>query len=325
MSTDTPITDGLPAGLPLGTVYMLRFGGGTAEYEFVSAESYRQLKRELSALSASRASVPVTSDMMNVGADELREAFTHAQQRAQLPVCCKARIRGNDRSRPKPAGERVGVPVEQENPVVGHKTMSDGSHIPLRQDEADSLLARIDAAQKRRETAMPDEQSAIRHMWDGWYRLKDFGWNDATYCPKDGSEFDAIEAGSTGIHKCSYQGEWPKGHWWIHADGDLWPSLPILFRLAQSTAEPTAQAPISPIWYDCARSACQSAMQCRSPESCASSQVPQPAEVARAELPEACYTHRLSSRICERGTKGCIVEHNRFSAAANKKPPEGGV
>jgi hypothetical protein len=116
------------------------------------------------------------------------------------------------------------------NPVVGHKTMKDGSHLPIRQDEADRLLEQIEQEKARRETLMPDEKSAIHAMFDGWLRLKDFGWREAIYCPKDGTPFEVIEAGSTGIHRCHYSGEWPNGHWWVEDEGDLWPSRPILFR-----------------------------------------------------------------------------------------------
>jgi hypothetical protein len=77
---------------------------------------------------------------------------------------------------------------------------------------------------------MPDERAALRHMFDGWYRLKELGWREAIYCPKDGTHFQAIEAGSTGIHDCNYLGEWPKGAWWIY-DGDMSPSHPVLFKL----------------------------------------------------------------------------------------------
>lgn len=41
------------------------------------------------------------------------------------------------------------------------------------------------------------------------------GWREASYCPKDGTHFQAIEAGSTGIHDANYTGEWPNGSWWI--------------------------------------------------------------------------------------------------------------
>ncbi len=75
------------------------------------------------------------------------------------------------------------------------------------------------------------DTAAIERMFSAYQELKRLGWNDAIYCPKDGTWFDAIEAGSTGIHNCRYEGEWPKGSWWIADAGDLWPSRPILFRL----------------------------------------------------------------------------------------------
>ena len=116
--------------------------------------------------------------------------------------------------------------------IVGHKTMADGSHQPLYESEANALMESVRADEARRETAMPTEQDAIRHMFDGWLQLKEkFGWRDAVHCPKDGTVFEVIEAGSTGIHDCIYQGEWPKGSWLALADGDLWPSRPVLFRL----------------------------------------------------------------------------------------------
>ena len=60
--------------------------------------------------------------------------------------------------------------------------------------------------------------------------MKRLGWNDAIYCPKDGSLFLVIEPGSTGRHVAHYDGEWPKGTWWVHEAGDLWPSRPCLFK-----------------------------------------------------------------------------------------------
>lgn len=62
--------------------------------------------------------------------------------------------------------------------------------------------------------------------------------NDAVYCPKDGTVFDAIEVGSTGIHPCHYDGEWPHGSWWTHEAGDLWPSRPCLFRKRSTSGAP---------------------------------------------------------------------------------------
>jgi hypothetical protein len=118
--------------------------------------------------------------------------------------------------------------------IVGHKTFQDGygfRHEPLYESEADALIAQCDAADARRKEAMPDEASAIRALFDAYTRLKDLGWNDPVYCPKDGSVFKVIEAGSTGIHDCIYEGTWPTGSWWIISDGDMWPSRPTLFKV----------------------------------------------------------------------------------------------
>ena len=99
------------------------------------------------------------------------------------------------------------------------------------------LLKAAKAQADRRAAEMPTEQDAIDRMFQCYQRLKELGWNDAIYCPKDGTVFDVIEAGSTGIFPCHYQGEWPKGSWWTHANEDLWPSRPTVFRTAWRHAE----------------------------------------------------------------------------------------
>ena len=124
--------------------------------------------------------------------------------------------------------------VAKEDSVVGHKTFCDDDgnrwHEPLRQSKADELWKQVEAARERREQLMPTEADCLRMLGDLSERLRELGWRDAIYCPKDGTPFDVIEFGSTGIHTCHYDGEWPNGHWWVHAAGDLWPSRPILFR-----------------------------------------------------------------------------------------------
>ena len=119
--------------------------------------------------------------------------------------------------------------------IVGHKTYlnDDGitfRHEPLYEGEADKLLAQIEVDDKRRAEAMPDEQAAIRQMFDAWRRLKDFGWREPMYCPKDGSEFLIIEAGSTGIFSCNYMGEWPDGSYVSHDEHDSYPANPAMFK-----------------------------------------------------------------------------------------------
>jgi hypothetical protein len=97
-------------------------------------------------------------------------------------------------------------------------------------ESADRIFDAIDRAKQRMADAMPTERDALEVMFAAYDRLRAFGWCDAIYCPKDGTVFDAIEAGSTGIFPCHYSGEWPDGHWWVEDGGDLWPSRPILFR-----------------------------------------------------------------------------------------------
>jgi len=95
----------------------------------------------------------------------------------------------------------------------------------------EQLWAEVMKAKEQRAIDMPDDHAALMALGRAYQRLRDLGWREAMYCPKDGTVFDAMEAGSTGIHDCYYEGEWPKGSWWILADGDMWPSSPILFRL----------------------------------------------------------------------------------------------
>jgi hypothetical protein len=100
--------------------------------------------------------------------------------------------------------------------------------------EFDALIAECDKRKAERAEKMPDENAALMQMFEAYQRLQEMGWSDAIYCPKDGSVFSAISAGSTGIHKCNYTGEWPKGSWWIY-DGDMWPAHPILWRKRNDT------------------------------------------------------------------------------------------
>ena len=99
---------------------------------------------------------------------------------------------------------------------------------------AEKIWAAVQAKKIALAEAMPNDQVALDSMFDAYIRLKDLGWREAIYCPKDGTLFDVMEAGSTGIHTCHYEGEWPTGSWWVHHDDDLWPSRPILFREKQN-------------------------------------------------------------------------------------------
>jgi hypothetical protein len=109
----------------------------------------------------------------------------------------------------------------------------------MTEKEALSLFERADAEKAQRAADMPNDKAALSAMFTGYQRLEELGWRDAIYCPKDGTVFDAIEPGSTGIHDCHYMGEWPNGSWWVHEAGDLWPSHPCLFRLKTAKNPPS--------------------------------------------------------------------------------------
>lgn len=98
---------------------------------------------------------------------------------------------------------------------------------------ARDLWAEAEAQKAKRAEQWPTEQDAVNTINQCYHRLKDLGWDDPEYCPKDGSALDLIEVGSTGIHRGFYLGEWPGGTWEIPDErGDLWSSRPILARAA---------------------------------------------------------------------------------------------
>lgn len=99
-----------------------------------------------------------------------------------------------------------------DDPIVGHKIMMNGTTQPLRESEADAIWEAIEADEKRRLVDMPTSRSALSAMCSARTRLKDLGWRDGIYCPKDGSAFAVCEVGSTGMWKGFYQGKWPDGH-----------------------------------------------------------------------------------------------------------------
>jgi len=93
---------------------------------------------------------------------------------------------------------------------------------------AEMIWAEVEGQRRTRAANMPTEQRAISTLFDAWYRLKELGWREACYAPRDGRLCEFVECGSTGIHQ-GHADE--NGRIWLHADGDLWPSNPVLFRI----------------------------------------------------------------------------------------------
>lgn len=119
--------------------------------------------------------------------------------------------------------------------IVGHKTIAAGDrdpetgfpvfrHEPLTKAEREALWKHAENRDRERKERMPDERAAINALFDAWRRLKDFGWKEPQYCPKDGSDFKVIELGSTGIFDCHYQGKWPDGLYMVSDEHDVHPT-----------------------------------------------------------------------------------------------------
>ena len=132
----------------------------------------------------------------------------------------------------------------------GHVTLDDGSHIPLTKDGAAALWHKIEQHEADLAARLPDDAACLDTMCDAYHRLGKLGWSNAIYCPKDGSSFEVIEAGSTGIFRAHYSGKWPDGTWWVEDGGDLWPSRPILWRPIQNAAKPADESAIA-LCSDC--------------------------------------------------------------------------
>ena len=100
----------------------------------------------------------------------------------------------------------------EEDDIVGHITMGDGSRVPLTRAEGDAIMKQVEANEARKSEQMPTSKEAVATMYDAYDRLRQLGWNPGSYCPKDGTRFAIIEHGSTGVFTGSYFGEWPSGY-----------------------------------------------------------------------------------------------------------------
>lgn len=78
-----------------------------------------------------------------------------------------------------------------------------------------------------------DERPAIDRLYSAYRDLLAHGWQDAMYAPKDGTEIEIIEMGSTGIHKvawASFDHKPLDSCSCFFGDAEGYPSHPVLFR-----------------------------------------------------------------------------------------------
>lgn len=82
----------------------------------------------------------------------------------------------------------------------GHKTLTDGTHVPLTKDEAEAILRAVDEAKAKRAEDMPTARDALASLIRAEQRMKDLGWwKGGGLRIKLGDECAIAETGSTGM------------------------------------------------------------------------------------------------------------------------------
>jgi hypothetical protein len=95
------------------------------------------------------------------------------------------------------------MPAERKEAVRayhGHKTLIDGSHVALTQDEAAAIWREIEEAGEKRAKEMPTARDALRVMIAARQRLQELGWWEGGGLRiKPGDECAVTQTGSTGM------------------------------------------------------------------------------------------------------------------------------
>lgn len=88
----------------------------------------------------------------------------------------------------------------------GHKTMADGSRVPLTKDEVADLVAKIEESAAKRQTDMPTVRDALSMLCDAEQRLRELGWwRGGGLRVRRGDACAVIQHGSTGMWSGRYQ------------------------------------------------------------------------------------------------------------------------
>lgn len=86
------------------------------------------------------------------------------------------------------------------NKYFGHRTLVDGTHVPLTENEAGAIMQYVEDARIKREDNMPTAQDALRAMIEAKQRLQELGWwQGGGLRVKRGDECAVAETGSTGM------------------------------------------------------------------------------------------------------------------------------
>lgn len=88
----------------------------------------------------------------------------------------------------------------------GHKTMADGSHVPLTKDDVAAITALIEGNAAKRNADMPTVRDALSAFISAEERLRDLGWwRGGGLRIRRGDDCAVIQQGSTGMWSGRYQ------------------------------------------------------------------------------------------------------------------------
>lgn len=83
----------------------------------------------------------------------------------------------------------------------GSMTTMDGRRIALTSDQAKSMWEQCEKADRDRAEKYHDSAACLDAMLSAECRLKQLGWRNGRYCPRDGNAFAVCQVGSTGMWK----------------------------------------------------------------------------------------------------------------------------
>lgn len=90
------------------------------------------------------------------------------------------------------------------------------------------ILAEAQIRRRERADHLPTTNHCVVALLQTVERLREIGWRDACYAPKDRS-FDAIVMGGSGVHRCQWLGG-TAGGWFIEDTNDWWPAQIVVWR-----------------------------------------------------------------------------------------------
>ena len=128
--------------------------------------------------------------------------------------------------------------MAEDRGYYGHKTMADGSHVPLTKDEADALLDDLAAAQSKRAADIPSVRDALSALIAAEERLRELGWwRGGGLRVRRGDECAVIQQGSTGMWRGHYEAD---GQYVLFADSVCGPRECWMKPLGELTADERA-------------------------------------------------------------------------------------